>query len=278
MAFTEIRGRKLHYEIHDKTGAASSDSDEAPVPIVLIMGTAGSCRGWLPLQVPEFSKHRATLIFDHRGVGGSDDTGESFTTADLAEDTVCLLDALGIAKANVLGAFMGGMVAQEIALEHPARVDRLILVGTYARPDAKRRMLLEDWASLARAGVPLESMVRKRLIWTLQDETLEQTDLIETMVEFFTREGAPLSAEVFARQCEACIAHDATDRLRNIQNETLVVCGRHDQLTPPKFHRELADEIPNAHLMTISYGAHLVMAESAERFNEIVLRFLGDKV
>ena len=284
MAFTEIGGRKLYYEIHDNTRGVGSDSDsgsdpnEAPVPLVLIMGTAGSCRGWLPLQVPEFSQHHPTLVFDHRGVGSSDDTGLPFTTADLAEDTVCLLDSLGMAKAHVLGAFMGGMVAQEIALQHPARVDHLVLVGTYARPDAKRRMLLEDWASLARAGVPLESMVRKRLVWTLQDETLEQTDLIETMVEFFTREGAPLSPEVFARQCEACIAHDTTDRLRNIQNKTLVVCGRHDQLTPPKFHRELADEIPNSHLTTISYGAHLVMAESAERFNEIVLRFLGNEV
>jgi 3-oxoadipate enol-lactonase len=277
MPFVEIQGRKLHYELHDETGPESVDSDAPRTPLVLIMGTAGSCRGWLPLQVPEFSKHHPTLIFDHRGVGSSDDDGGPFSTADLAEDTVALLDALGIATAHVLGAFMGGMVAQEIALHHPARVDHLVLVGTYARPDAKRRMLLEDWASMARAGVPLESMVRKRLLWTLQDDTLEQTDLIETMVEFFKREGAPLSPDLFARQCEACISHDTVDRLRDIPNETLVLCGRHDQLTPPKFHRELADEIPSAHLVTITYGAHLVMAESAERFNEVVLRFLEDE-
>jgi 3-oxoadipate enol-lactonase len=278
MSFVEIHGRKLHYEIHDATPHATREGSEPRNPLVLIMGTAGSCRGWLPLQVPAFSKHHPTVIFDHRGVGNSDDDGRPFTTADLAEDTVCLLDALGIARAHVLGAFMGGMVAQQIALLHPARVDHLVLVGTYARPDAKRRMLLEDWAALARAGVPLESMVRKRLVWTLEDETLEQTDLIDSMVEFFTREGVPLSPDLFARQCEACIAHDTRDRLGEIPNETLVVCGQHDQLTPTKFHRELASEIPNAHLVTISYGAHLVMAESAERFNETVLRFLGNDV
>jgi pimeloyl-ACP methyl ester carboxylesterase len=119
-------------------------------------------------------------------------------------------------------------------------------------------------------------MVRERLLWTLQDDTLEQQDLIDAMVEFFTRDGAPLSADVFARQCEACLHHDAADRLRRIRQKTLVICGRQDALTPPKFHRELADEIPGAHLVTFSHGAHLVMAESAESFNRTVLQFLGE--
>ena len=267
MPIAELSGRKIYYELHGEVDAAAT-------PLLLIMGMGGSCKGWLALQVPEFERHRPVLIFDNRGVADSEDDGKPFTTADLAEDTVELMDVLGLPKAHVLGAFMGGMVAQELALQHPDRVDRLILVGTYTRPDAKRRMLLEDWAGLMRAGVPLESMVRKRLVWTLQDETLEQSDLIETMVEFFIRDGAPLSPDLFARQCEACIAHDSADRVRNIQSPTLVICGRQDQLTPPKFHRELADEIPGARLVTIGFGAHLVMAESAERFNQLVIQFL----
>ncbi|MEE8580790.1 MAG: alpha/beta fold hydrolase [Myxococcota bacterium] len=271
MPHAEARGRKIYYELHGEEVAAGDPT------LMLIMGMAGSCRGWLPLQVPEFSKSRRVLIFDHRGVGGSEDDAKPFTTADLAEDAVALLDSLGLARVDVLGAFMGGMVAQELVLAHPARVDRLVLVGTYTRPDAKRRMLLEDWAALAQAGISVEAMVRKRLVWTLQDETLEQTDLIESMVEFFNRESAPVSPDLFARQCRACIDHDAADRVREIPHPTLVVCGRHDQLTPPKFHRELADEIPRARLVTIGYGAHLVMAESAERFNRVVLDFLAQR-
>jgi pimeloyl-ACP methyl ester carboxylesterase len=246
------------------------------VPLVLVMGMGGSCRGWLPLQVPEFSQSRRTLIFDHRGAGGSEDPGGPFSTRQMADDTAGLLDALGIERADVLGVFMGGMVAQELALAHPGRVERLVLVGTWARADAKRRMLLAHWRDLARSGAPVESLVRERLLWTLQDDTLEQQDLIDAMVEFFTRDGAPLSADVFARQCEACLHHDSADRLRRIRQRTLVLCGRNDALTPPKFHRELADEIPDAHLVTIAHGAHLVMAESAESFNRTVLQFLGD--
>lgn len=273
MPLIDVSGRKVYYEMHDR----QRTDGPAPPPLVLVMGMGGSCRGWLPLQVPEFSKTRDTLIFDNRGCGESEDPGGPFTTADLADDVAALMDVLSIPRADVLGAFMGGMAAQEMALRHPARIDRLVLVGTYARPDAKRRMLLEDWAGLMRSGVSLEAMVRKRMVWTLEDATLEQTDLIETWVDFFTRDGAPLSPDLFARQCEACIRHDTADRLHEIRHRTLVACGRHDMLTPPKFHRELADEIPDAILVTFPFGAHLVMAESAERFNQAVVHFLEDE-
>ena len=165
---------------------------------------------------------------------------------------------------------------QEIALRHKDRVGRIVLAGTYARPDAKRRMLLEQWRELSLAGASIEVMIRERLLWTLQDETLEQTDLIEQMIARFIADGAPLTDDVFARQCDACLEHDTADRLRDISHPTLVICGRRDQLTPPQLHRELADEIPNAHLVTIGYGGHLVMAESAEQFNQVVLQFLAE--
>ena len=93
------------------------------------------------------------MIFDHRGVGESGDPGGPFSIADLADDCVALLDALQIERAACLGLFMGGMVAQELALRHPQRVERLVLVGTYARPDAKRRLLLEKWRAMAGGAV-----------------------------------------------------------------------------------------------------------------------------
>jgi pimeloyl-ACP methyl ester carboxylesterase len=262
-----VRDRKLYYELH---------GDHPGTPLVLAIGIGGSCRGWLPIQVPELSRHRRTLIFDYPGVGHSDGDDAPFTTADLADTVAGLLDALAIERAAVLGAFMGGMMAQELALRHPERVSRLALVGTYARADAKRRMLLVQWRELARLGVPLEVLVRDRLLWTAQDATIEQTDLIEQMIAFFSRDGAPLTSELFARQCDACLAHDTLDRLHEIRCPTLVMCGRNDVLTPAKFHRVLADEIPDARLVTFAYGAHLVMVEAAEAFNRAVIDFTAD--
>jgi 3-oxoadipate enol-lactonase len=267
MSLATVAGRKVYYEVH---GSAPG------TPLVLVMGMAGSCKGWLALQVPDFSPRHRTLIYDNPGVGESEDPGDAFTTADLADDLAGLLDALKIPRAHVLGAFLGGMTAQELALRHPERIEKLILVGTYARPDAKRRLLLEKWREMARHDLGPGVMVRERLLWTLRDETLEQADLVDAMASSFPGGGLPIDAGVFMRQCDACLQHDTADRLRQIRQPTLVICGRQDQLTPPKFHRELADEIPNARLLTLAYGAHLVMAECAKQLNEAVLRFLAE--
>ncbi len=267
MPLALVDGRKVYYESHGPTSG---------VPLVLVMGMGGSCQGWMPLQVPEFSQRFRTLIFDNRGVGESEDPGGPFTTADLADDLAALLRTLGVTRAHVLGAFLGGMAAQQFALRHPDLLGRLVLVGTWARPDAKRRLLLEKWREMAQTGVSPSIFARERLLWTLQDETLEQRDLIEAMSASFPGEGATASGDLLVRQCDACLAHDVLDQLRNIPHRTLVLCGRNDQLTPPKLHRELADELPNARLATL-YGAHLVMAEAAQQLNAAVLHFLAER-
>jgi len=260
-----VGSHELHYEIHgDATG----------LPLLLIVGLGGSSRGWHALQVPEFSAARRTLTYDHRGVGASQDPGGAFSIADLADDTARLLDSIGIERTHVLGAFMGGMVAQELALRHPARVARIVLVGTYARADAKRRMLLEKWKAMVGHGLPLAVIAQERMLWTLSDETLEQTDLIHPMMQGFLRDAIPMPDDVFVRQCDACIRHDASERLASLAHSALVVCGQEDLLTPPRLHRALAAALPEAQLVTIPGAAHLVMAEATKRFNQTVLHFL----
>jgi pimeloyl-ACP methyl ester carboxylesterase len=271
MPLAEVAGRKMYYEVHGPEQPADRP------PLLLVMGMAGSCSGWLPLQVPDFSRERRVVLFDHRGVGESEDPGGPFTTAELARDATGLLDALEIEQVDVLGPFMGGMTAQELALHAPERVRRLVLVGTYARPDRKRLMLLKHWSELVRLDLSKETFIYNRLLWTLHDDTIEQDDIIEAMTDFYAREGAPFSADLFARQCEACEKHDASDRLGALPHPTLIIGGRHDILTPPKFHRELADLIPDSRLVTMSYGGHLVMVESAQRFNDAVLQFLDER-
>ncbi|MCL4684641.1 alpha/beta fold hydrolase [Myxococcota bacterium] len=266
MPLARVGSHALHYELL---------GDAPGTPLLLLAGLGGSARGWLALQAPEFAEHHRCILLDHRGVGASEDPGVPFSTADLADDAAALLGALGIERAHVLGAFLGGMVAHELALRHAGRVERLILVGSWARPDTKRRMLIEKWKAMSGHDLPLEVIAWERMLWTLSDETLEQTDLVQRMLAGFLHDGFPMSDDTFLRQCDACLGHDVTEHRDSAAHPALIVCGQQDGLTPPRLARELASTLPESHLVTIPNAAHLVMAEAAKRFNEIVLQFLA---
>lgn len=261
------RGFEIYYETH---GAGDG------LPLVFIMGIGGTCDGWLVLQVPDLSRDRLNVIFDNRGAGRSQDPGCDFSTRDMAEDTLALLDELGLERVHVLGAFLGGLVAQELALAAPERVQSLVLAGTFARADARRRLLLEIWQGMVEQDLPLEIRVKNRLAWTLHDRTFEQEDLVDAMWRFYLKDDAPMEDKIFARQVSACLEHDSLDRLDQIKAPTLVVCGEQDILTPPHLHRELANRLPNSRLVQIAGAGHLVPAELAERFNRLVARFLAE--
>jgi pimeloyl-ACP methyl ester carboxylesterase len=261
----DARGFDIYYETH-----GGGDG----VPLVLIMGAAGTCQGWTVLQVPEFSRDRQNVIFDNRGAGQSGDTGGAFDTRDMAADTLALLDELGIERAHVLGAFLGGLAAQHLAIEHPDRVQTLTLAGTFGRLDAKRRMMLEFWRDLGSHDLPLAMRIRHRMIWTLHDLTVEQDDVIDALTLFYERDYVPSEDQILTRQLQAALDHDTLDTVERIQVPTLVVCGEDDVLTPPKLHRQLANRIPNSRLVQIPGAGHLVAAEMAPRFNRLVSRFL----
>ncbi len=263
------RGFAIHYETHGEgTGT----------PLLLIMGMGGTCQGWLSVTVPDLVKAgRRCILFDNRGAGESEDPGGSFATEEMAEDARALLDHLELPRAHVLGGFLGGMIAQELALAHPQRVVSLILVGTYARADAKRRAVLDLWKRMVELGVPAELRIKNRLIWTLGDATMEQEDLIDAMWRFYLRDDAPMDDRVFARQAEACIAHDTLDRIDGIAVPTLVVCGEGDILTPPHLSRQLVSRITDSRILLLPNAGHLVAAELAPRFNRLVVRYLAEQ-
>jgi pimeloyl-ACP methyl ester carboxylesterase len=271
MPLADVADHKLYYELHE-----AEAPEPALPPLVLVTGMGGRCEGWLPYQVPSLRARRSVLIYDHRGVGQSDDLGAPFTTADLARDLIGLLDSLEIEQVDAAGYFLGGMTIQEAALASPSRFRRLVLIGSWARPDARRGMLLNEWAALARAGISAASMTRQRLIWTFSEEALEHTELIEPAIARLDDGQTPLTGEGFARQCEACASHDSLDRLHDLEHPILAVCGRRDLLTPPKFNRAISERAPNARDVALSYCGHACMIERADRFNEIVAHFLDD--
>jgi pimeloyl-ACP methyl ester carboxylesterase len=243
-------------------------------PLLLIMGFGGDHLAWA-FQVPVFSENYRVISFDNRGAGQSDVPDVPYSTRMMADDTVGLLDALGIQRAHVLGVSMGGMIAQEVALNHPGRVRSLQLHCTYARPDRYMLALMEAWRAV-RAKTTLEEWMRTVALWLFSPRTFqERPELVETILQTGLANPHPFTLTGFLRQGDAVRGHDALDRLRALTCPTLVSVAEDDILVPPRFARELAAAIPNATFRQIDAAAHCYFWERPDLFNTMSLDFIA---
>ena len=247
-------------------------------PLILIAGFATTQNAWFPL-VRAFSKHYRVVTFDNRGIGGSNKPAGPYSTKMMAGDTIALIDHLGIDKAHVLGGSMGGMIAQHIAIDHPQRVDKLILFSTSAGGQPLRDMLLDLAAATTpnwnRSSTELDGADLRKLTAAIAARSFNQPLnrlIIVPLAKLMLRLGA---TKVPTGQIEAMMTHSVLDRLNLIQAPTLVLTGSADRLMPPQSSELLASRINGAKLMVINGGSHALAEGISGRFNKEVLGFLG---
>lgn len=277
MPNSKINGIELHYEIHGEGE-----------PLLLIMGLGMDRRGWM-FQVPFFSQHYKTIVFDNRGVGQSSKPSGAYTTKMLAEDASALLDALQIQTANIVGISMGGMISQQLALNFPQKVKKLVLGCTYAVPEKEMDDLIVSSIKTlfgngnltveqiaASKNVDMKLILPYMMSLTLSPSFIEKNKaLIDMMVEEVLREG--LSVEGFFGQLQAVRAHDTLSELHKIKSPALVITGDEDRLIPPRCSDEIASRIQGAKLVKIKGGSHGFNFEQPDLFNSEVLSFLNGK-
>ncbi len=243
-------------------------------PLVLVMGLGGDHTAW-GFQVPVLAERYRVIAFDNRGAGQTDQPDLPYTTRGMAEDTVGLMDALGIPRAHVCGVSLGGMIAQELALNHPDRVLSLQLHCSLARPDAYLLALSRTWLEM-RAALSREAFTRAMSLWLFAPATFAtRPGFVEDVVQNVLANPYPPTQVGFARQTVAVAGHDTLDRLDRIRCPTLVTVGTEDILVPPRFSRVLGDRIPRAELRMLEGGGHGYFIEMAPAFNAVVLDFLG---
>ena len=244
-------------------------------PLLLVMGLGGDHLAW-GLQMPVFAQRYRVIAFDNRGVGQSDAPDEPYTTRMMADDAAGLLSALGVERAHVIGLSMGGMIAQELALNHPARLWSLQLHATYARPDGYLRALVAAWRTV-RAALGREEALRTMALWLFTPDAYnERPQLVENLLQTALANPYPQSLTGFLRQTEAVLAHDTLDRLGAIRYPTLVSVAEQDVLVPPRFSHELASRIPGAELVVIPGSGHVALWEHPDAFTETCLTFLTE--
>lgn len=243
-------------------------------PLLLVMGLGGDHTAW-SFQIPAFSERYRVIAFDNRGVGQTDQPDLPYTTAAMAEDTVGLMDALGIPRAHVCGVSLGGMIAQELALAHADRVLSLQLHCTLARPDAYLLALGRTWLDM-RAALSREAFTRAMMLWLFTPATFAtRPEFVEGVVQNALANPYPPTPVGFARQAGAVAGHDALDRLGRIRCPTLITVGAEDILVPPRFSHTLRERIPRAELVVLEGSGHGHFLEIAPAFNEVVLGFLA---
>lgn len=273
MPTAQCNGIELYYE---EQGAGE--------PLLLIMGFTAHSMMWL-MQVPALSQKYRVITFDNRGVGRSATPSGPYTTRQMADDAAALLDHLGIERAHVVGWSMGGMIAQELALAHPQKLNRLVLLSSIARalPYADNWLTFTMQATdqvnngaLDRAGFIINSMP-----WLYTAAYLTQPHLVQAGLQQALADPFPARPLGIAGQAEACRSHlfgDALERLKGITAPTLVLVGAEDILTPAVYSQEMAARIPGARLQILEKGGHGMAIEYAMAVNEALLAFLGEQV
>ena len=238
--------------------------------LLLIQGIGYGRWGWEPV-LDLLARSFDVVAFDNRGIGESDVPAGPYTAAAMAADAVQVLDEAGVEQAHVLGASLGGMIAQELAHAYPGRLRKLVLActtpgGSRAFPLPERTLrLLEEAPTL-----PQEIALRRFVVNALAPAA--DAALVERIMVH--RLAAPQPLDGWQAQAAAGTSFDGADRIGSIAAPTLVLHGEEDAVVDPRNAELLASLIPHASVELFPGTGHLFFWEQPERFAEVVTGFL----
>jgi pimeloyl-ACP methyl ester carboxylesterase len=263
MPFANSQGAKIYWEQHG-----------SGPPVLLIMGLSFTHEMWFRV-LPSLSDSYHAILFDNRGMGRSDVPRGPYRIGQMAADAVAVMDAAGISAAHIVGASMGGMIAQELALRYPRRVLSLLLGctsygGLFARwPDFTRRPRNLRWDKSTR---PEREAALVPLLYA--DSTSPERIAEDLQVRcqcIWTYKG-------FWNQFAGILLWNSYRRLPRIRVPTLVVHGDQDRLVPPQNGRVVAARIPQARFQLIANAGHILTTDQPEACVETIRQFLGQQL
>jgi pimeloyl-ACP methyl ester carboxylesterase len=238
------------------------------------MGLGGERRAW-DLQRTELASHHRLILLDNRDAGASDEARAPYGTGDMASDALALMDHLGIERFHVLGASMGGAVAQHVALQAPTRVASLVLASSWGRTDAFLHGVFSSWRLMVERLAP-EEFLAAQAPWAFTHRFLQgPTPEVAAAQATLRARGILKSVAAYQRQVDACLGHDTLGLLVLLQTPTLVVVGEDDILTPPRYARALVAALGRAELALVPASGHACFLETPKPFAERVRRFLA---
>jgi 3-oxoadipate enol-lactonase len=259
MPFLQNQGARIYW-----------DEQGSGIPVLLIMGLGYPSYLWHRMR-PTLNEQYRTIALDNRGSGQSDAPVGPYPIALMASDAAAALDAAGVKSAHVFGLSMGGMIAQEFALQYPERVRSLILGCTApGGPNAVRAEKQVTDILMARGLSPEEAARAMRPY--IYDSATPLDRIEEDLVirrQWFPR------PEGYMAQLQGILAWESYTRLERITAHTLVIHGQSDQLVPAGNGELIAAKIPGAKLVMLPQASHIFPTDQPEPSRRAVMDFLG---
>ena len=262
MSFVENQGVSIYW---DEQGTGP--------PLLLIMGLGYSSGMWYRTRPGMATRYR-TIALDNRGVGQSDAPLGPYPMALMASDAAAVLEAAGVKHAHTIGVSMGGMIAQEFALQHPDRVHSLVLGCT--APGGSQAVKAEPGARdllMARSEMTPDQAMEASVPYIYASSTPRAR--IEE--DFAVRRKCFPSPRGYMAQLQGILSWEAYSRLSTIQAPTLVIHGDCDRLVPPANGQLIADRIPGAKLVILSQASHIFTTDQPEASLGAILEFLSEQ-
>jgi len=259
MAFAVNQGVKIYW---DEVGSGE--------PLLLIMGLGYPSDAWHRTR-PVFARRYRTISLDNRGIGRSEMPPGTYTIPLMASDAAAVLDAAHADSAHVFGISMGGMIAQEFALQYPKRVRSLVLGCTAAGGPTALASEPEAAEMLAsRLGMTAEEAARAAIPFIYHAGT--PRELIEQ--DLAVRRPWFPRPEAYLAQLQGIFLWESYSRLQQIHAPTLVIHGEGDRLVAVGNARILAEQIPGARLVVLPNAGHIFTTDQADEAHRAILRFL----
>jgi pimeloyl-ACP methyl ester carboxylesterase len=237
--------------------------------LLLIQGLGYARWSWEPI-VPALAERYRVLFFDNRGIGESDKPAGPYTAREMAADALQVLDEAEVDRAHVLGASLGGMVAQEVVVQAPSRVDRLVLCCTTPGGDAQVPMPAVTVALFQEAATLAPEVALRRFV----ENALGANAPAGLVDEIYRRRlENPPDPVGWQGQAAAGTTFPGVDGA--ITAPTLVVTGTDDNVVDPRNSDVLAERIPGARLERLEGAGHLFFWEQPDAFVRILTEFLG---
>jgi len=253
---------KTYYELHGSGPA-----------LLMIAGMASDSKSWQYI-LKGLAQHHRVIVFDNRGCGRTLTDNRTFDLKDLAADAVALLEFLKYEKVNVVGHSMGGMIAQEMALAYPEKIDRLILASSSPQFSDQAKGILDDLYDQWHSGCEMADWFKILFQYLFTKEALSNKNFMDAAIIFALNYPYPQTIEGFREQKEAIEKFNASSRIRKIMHSCLILSGNEDILIPSMESKLLEGIGGKTKFKIIEGAAHSIHAEKPKAFSEAVLGFL----